>query len=48
MKFATLLTPSSKNMSRTPFSNIPQWEGGSDGDFLRRDITIPNFYCEGK
>ena len=25
MKFATLLTPSSVYMSRTPFPNIPQW-----------------------
>ena len=25
MKFATLLTPSSVYMSRTPFSKIPQW-----------------------
>ena len=25
MKFATLLTPSSVGMSRTPFSKIPQW-----------------------
>ena len=25
MKFATLLTPSSVYMSRTPFSNTPQW-----------------------
>ena len=40
MKFATLLTPSSVYMSRTPFSKVPQWAQLSpDGGSIRATDT---------